>query len=60
MSYPTPTLVTQNDDDPTFNENMMTRKTTLLENELTLGSWPVLVMWFDGAIRVYIDVLVQV
>jgi hypothetical protein len=37
MSYPTPTLVTQNDDDPTFNKNMMTRKATLLENELTLA-----------------------
>ena len=36
---------------------------TLRENEAlpqpTLGSWPFLVMWFEAAIRVYIDVYVE-
>src|SRR5215510_16443399 len=28
---------------------------TLAANEPTLGSWPVLVMWFGGTSQVYID-----
>jgi hypothetical protein len=40
-----------------FTENIAGVLLTLSENVLELGSWPVLVMWFDTAIEVYIVVI---
>jgi hypothetical protein len=39
-----------------FTENIAGGPLTLYKNVLAFGSWPVLVMWFGGAIQVYIDV----
>jgi hypothetical protein len=47
---------TKSAEDPRFHENITLPKPRLFENEPTLGSWPVLVMWFGGASQVYIDV----
>jgi hypothetical protein len=39
-----------------FRENSRAFRLTFTENRLGFGSWPLLVMWFGGAIQVYIDV----
>jgi hypothetical protein len=42
----------------TFCANKPRLEPTITANEPTFGSWPVLVMWFGSAIRVYINVYV--
>jgi hypothetical protein len=48
---PCDTRFTKSGQEPRFHENIRALKPTF-------GSWPLLVMWFDTAIQVYIDVSV--